>query len=188
MPTDFSASFRREAFFKKVEKCTWSRHLKSGSALREVLRCLDVLAKKRPDRYVFATPKSLCKIINKRGGSYRKGPGAGKLLSLSTVEKCLHLLQRFGILSPLLHHSPDGNQHSAGWVLALHDACCETYPKRCAFIGPGKKGRWLNTPDGPVWIHELLADVAIASKPDDVQQTLSDGDTGIFVAEEETEQ
>ncbi len=187
MPTDFSRQFKREVHFKKATgSCSWSKHVKLGSALREVTRALEFLASKTPDRYVFASPKALLASINKKKGKFRKGQGAGEVMSLSTVEKCLPLLQSLGILSPRLHHSPDGRQPTIGWVFAPHDACCETYPKRCAFIGSKKKDRWLDTPDGPVWIHELLADVAIASRPEDAP--LADGDTGIFMTEEENEQ
>jgi hypothetical protein len=157
MPSDFSRQFKREVFFKKrTEKCTWSRHLKPGSALREVVRALENLAKKRPDRYVFASPKALLSQINKRGGSYRKGRWAGQLLSLTSLEKALPFLQQLGILSPTLKHAPEDNQHTPGWVLAPHDDCCETYPKCCKFHGPGKKGHWVMTPHF-VWIANGLA-------------------------------
>lgn len=159
MPTDFSHQFKHETFpKKKTEQCSWSKHLQKGSGLREVVRALEFLAKKNTDRYVFASPKALCAQINRRGGSYRKGAGAGKPLSLSTVEKCLALLQQLQILSPTLRHSPDSKQPTPGWVLAPHDDCCNTYAKRCAFIGPGKKGHWVTTPYF-VWLADAFVDI-----------------------------
>jgi len=159
MPIDFSRQFKRETFFKKkAENCSWSKHLPPGAALREVVRALENLAKKRPDRYVFAKPKSLRNQINKRGGSYRKGRWAGELISLSSVEKALAFLQKLGILSPTLKHSPEDDQHTPGWVLAPHDDCCSTYPKRCEFIGTCKKGEcWV----GGVWVRFPWSDVEL---------------------------
>lgn len=159
MPTDFSHQFKLETFpKKKTEQCSWSKHLQKGSALREVVRALEFLAKKSTDRYVFASPKALRSQINKRQGSYREGRWAGKPLSLTSVEKALAFLQLLGILSPTLCHSPDNKQPTRGWVLAPHNDCCETYPKRCAFIGPGKKGHWVTTPHF-VWLADALADI-----------------------------
>ncbi len=158
MPTDFSRQFKREAFFKKkVENCSWSKHLPPGSALREVVRALEFFAKKYPDRYIFASPKALVKSINVRKGSYRKGRWAGEPLSLSTVEKALAFLRQLGILSPTLQHAPEGDQHTPGWVLAPHDDCCSTYPQRCEFIGARKKGVWISD----VWVRHALVDIEI---------------------------
>ncbi len=159
MPTDFTASFRRELHFKKKgEKCSWSRHCDKGSAFKEVLRWLEFFAKKHPDRYVFITPDKLTKLAT---GKYRSGEKKGKPLSHSTVEKCLRALQTLGIISPTLKHSVDAHTHIPGRIVAPHEACCCTYPKRCEFVGPGKLGTWMHTAEGYVFVKNAAADVEL---------------------------
>ena len=176
MPTDFRADLRREIHFKKKgEKCSWSRHCDKGSAMKEVLRWLEFFAKKHPNRYVFITPQTLQKLAT---GKYRSGRKKGKPLSLSTVNKCLKAWQTLGVISPTLKHSIDGDLHVPGRVVAPHEACCYTHPKRCEVVGPGKIGNWMHTAEGYVFVKDAASDVELV-----------DGEPrAMVVSEEEKEQ
>jgi hypothetical protein len=156
MPTNFKGSFRYEVpFKKKSETCSWSRHC--SGALREVVRVLVMLAKKDPvNHFVYAQPKAIQKLCT---GKYREGKKKGVKLSLSTVEKCLRLLEELHIVSHELAHSPDYSIQLRGRVITPHGNLCHCYPKVCRYVGvDGGSGIWLRDGAKAVLVTDAFAD------------------------------
>lgn len=131
MPLNLNTSFKRRVSRKRSEKCTWKTHF--DACAREVAGALELLAKNRADRFVFARVDPIVKMCNNRGAhKYSK----------RMVEEVLRIFRELKILSDKITRDVDGVERE-GRFFNPHDRMTTRYPQQCVFIGAGKKaGTW----------------------------------------------
>ena len=181
MPTNFKDSFLPTLHFNTKRDCdkhtTWSAHFPEGCA-REVVRCLELLAKNNPDRWVYVTVPGLVKMCD---GRFRKGK-AKKAYSATAIEKALRFLRDKHVISRKHGTAPDGRLQE-GFVVAPHGAMCRRYDRACVFVGVERAtGTFILRPGDARWVRDETLDtgdsVGLVQFRDGVDQGLTKGDEG----------
>jgi hypothetical protein len=119
------------------------------------LGILEFLAKKNPDRIVFASVPALTKMCN---GKYRNGVTAGetKPYKQRMVETCLHIIRDHKIVSErklMTYDLGDGvTREGMGFVVNPHESMTKRYRTACHVIGIGKgPGTFV----GETWVQDV---------------------------------
>jgi hypothetical protein len=136
MPLNFKTSFKRRVRRKPSEKCQWKTHF-DGCA-REVAGALELLARNRKDRLVFARVEAIKAMCDKNAEKLGL-----KKYSKRMHEDVLRLFREMQILSEKKRIEIEPNLFRDARFFNPHDMMTRRYEGHCVFIGVAKKpGTW----------------------------------------------
>jgi hypothetical protein len=119
-------SFLWHVELRKDRKHSLKNHARRGTAIYELLGCIDLLAEKHPKRFVFASQKVLFAMCNKGA---RKD---GQHYSTSHLKAAFAEIRARRIASQYFK-TWDGR---LGFIVAPHDALCQLVGKVCTMRAP----------------------------------------------------